>query len=172
MAATALQATPAAVSRPLARASGSSQGGAHAHTERRGRRQRRRPLRVRSGVVHADTHVGLDAYAGGETTDASNPHDPRSPHSSSAHGTTAGAQVQQREHRGPSTGNEGGISSVSAETGEKTTKRALGKRVLNEIDENSREILMIDQRCRCIVSLTYNRIENDFNDRRVKYRVK
>ena len=84
--------------------------------------------------MHADTNVGLDAYAGGETADASNPYDPRSPHPSSAHGTsTAGtAEVQQREHRGPSTGDEGGISSVSAETGEKTAECALGKCMLEK----------------------------------------
>lgn len=85
--------------------------------------------------MHADTHVGLDAYAGGETADASNPHDPRSPHPSGAHGTSAATEVQQREHRGPSTGDEGGIPSVPAETGEKTTERALGKRVLKKIEE-------------------------------------
>lgn len=135
MEAATLQATSTAASGPLARTSGSGQGGAHTHTECRGRRQRRRPLRVRSGVVHADTHVGVDAYAGGETANASNSHDSRSPHPSGAHGTSAGAEVQQREHRSPSTGDEGRIPSVPAETGEKTTERALGKRVLKNIDK-------------------------------------
>lgn len=140
MEAAALQTTPAAVGGPLARASGSGQDGAHAHTERRGRWQRRRPLRVRSGVMHTDTHVGLDAYTGGETTDASDPHNPRSPHPTSAHGTSASAEVQQREHRGPSTSDESGVPSVPAKTGEKTTERAFGKRML----KNSRRTLMTD----------------------------
>lgn len=131
----ALQTTPAAVGGPLARASGSGQDGAHAHTKCRGRWQRRRPLRVRSGVLHADTHVGLDAYARRETTDASDPRNPRSPHPSSAHGTSASAEVQQRENRGPSTGDESGISSVPAKTGEKTTERAFGERMLKNLKE-------------------------------------
>lgn len=130
MATAALQAAPAAPGGSLARASGSDQGGSYAHTKRRGRRQRRRPLRVRSGVMHADAHVGLDAHAGGETADASDPRHSRSPHPSGAHGTSSSAEVQQGKHRGQSTSDEGGVSSVSATTGEKKAERTLGKRVL------------------------------------------
>lgn len=132
MATATLQATSAASGGSLARASGRGQGGSYAHTERRGRWQRRRPLRVRSGVVHSDTHIGLDAHAGGETAYASDPRHSRSPHSSSAHGTSSSAEVQQGKHRGQSTSDEGGVPSVSAATGEEETERALGKRMLKQ----------------------------------------
>lgn len=139
MAASTLSTTSAAPRWPLARASGSGQSRAHAHTKRRGRRQCRRPLRVRSGVVHADTYIGLYAYAGGEATDASDPHHPRSPHPSGAYGTSSGTEVQQGQYRGQSTGDEGGVPPVPAETGEAEAKRALGKRVLrsNKVQADS-----------------------------------
>lgn len=126
----ALQAAPAAARRSVARTPGSGQGRAHAHTERRRRRQRRRALRVRSGVMHADAHVGLYAYEGGEAADASDPHHPRPAHPPGAHGTPSAAEVQQGKHRGTSTGDEGRVPSVPTEAGEEEAERAPGERVL------------------------------------------
>jgi len=81
--------------------------------------------------VHADAHVGLDADAGGEAADASDPHHPRSPRSSGARGASSGVEVQQGQHRGESAGDEGGVPSVPAETGEAEAERTLGKRMLS-----------------------------------------
>lgn len=81
--------------------------------------------------MYADAYVSLDAYARGETADTSDPHHPRSPHSSGAHGTSSAAKVQQGEHRGQSAGDEGGVSSIPAEAGETKAERAFGERVLN-----------------------------------------
>lgn len=80
--------------------------------------------------MHADAHVGLDAYARGETADASDPRHSRTSHPSGAHGTSSDAEVQQGEHRGQSAGDEGGVPSIPAETGETKAERALGERVL------------------------------------------
>lgn len=133
MEAAALQAPATAPGWTVAGASGSGQSRAYSHPERRGRGQRRRPLRVRPCLVHAHPHVRLHADQGGEASRAPDPHHPRSAHAPGAHGSSSGAEIQQGQHRGQGAGDEGRVPSVPAATGEEKAERALGERVLTAL---------------------------------------